>query len=113
MTRTKSLILWATFAVVAASIGSCLYISARYDRAFNKTSIGEPENAVIARFGNPDARLSTGQHFDAYSSSPCAAPCTLSLWWEAPFPIPRGLEAWVVDFDSNGHVVNKWYVFFP
>jgi hypothetical protein len=113
MTRTKRHILWATSVVVAVSIGSCSYISAKYQRAFDKTAIGEAESVVIGRFGKPDARLSSGQQFPAYSSAPCNSPCVMSLWWEAPFPIPRGIEAWAVDFDANGHVVNKWYVLFP
>jgi hypothetical protein len=113
MTRIKRHILWATSVVVAVSIGSCSYISAQYQRAFDKTAIGEAESAVIGRFGKPDARLSSGQQFPAYSSAPCNSPCVMSLWWEAPFPIPRGIEAWAVDFDANGQVVNKWYVLFP
>jgi hypothetical protein len=113
MTRTTTLTTLTVLGLIAASIGSCSYTTAKYETAFDNTVIGDTEAAVIKRFGTPDARLSAGEDFPAYSTGPCKPRCVSSLWWEAPFPTPRGLIAWDVEFDGAGHVVNKWYIFFP
>lgn len=110
---TKRSVLLIVAVLVIAIIGLHLSIRYRYQHAFNDTANGDSKLAVIQRFGNPSARESKGQGFSAYTDKSCQSPCVERLWWEAPLPVPRGIEAWNVEFDSTDHVVNKAHILFP
>lgn len=98
---------------IIVSIGHCIYKNNKYKEAFASTVIGDSESVVEERFGIPGVRKSLGQAFSAYESVGCKTPCVERLWWEAPFPIPRGFEAWAVDIDDAKHVVHKMHIVSP
>jgi hypothetical protein len=99
--------------VVLATIGSCSYRASKYESAFNDIRIGDEEKFVLQQFGNPSVRIPGGAEYSTFVAAPCKSPCVESLWWKAPFPIPPGIEAWVIDFDKYHHVVNKAHILFP
>jgi len=99
--------------VLVASIGHCIYKSNKYKEAFASIVIGDSEASAIKFFGTPDVRNPAGQPFSAYANTGCKSPCVERLWWEAPFPIPRGFEAWAVDIDDAKRVVYKTHIVSP
>jgi hypothetical protein len=76
-------------------------------------NIGDSETVVLERFGRPGITETTADNFKAYIDKPCQSPCIKRMWWEAPFPIPKGIEAWAVEFDGTQHVINKTHILFP
>jgi len=113
MTRTRKIITWTMLSASAVSIGHCTYTTSKYTQEFDKTAVGDSESVVIERFGKPDVRESAGHKFLAYVDKPCESPCMERLWWEAPFPMPKGIEAWIVELNSTNHVVAKAHILFP
>lgn len=90
--------------VSVLALGSCVYAVARNEKAFSETVGGDTRSAVVARFGSPDIEETAGKPYLVYANSGCETPCEVRLWWE--HPVLRGIEAWSVEFDSQGRVVN-------
>lgn len=90
---------------VAMSCVVWMHLVTRYEAAFADTATGQGMTKVIARFGSPDVRDSKANPFLRYATGPCAVPCTDRLWWENP--VFKGIEAWSVEFSSDGKVVGK------
>ena len=111
--RTIWLILLLLIVIMSASVIFCMHTAKKYDEAFDRISIGESEADVINIFGRPNVLQLQGVAFQAYLTEPCTSPCAERLWWEAPFPVPRGIEAWVVEFDSSNKVMKKYFIAFP
>ena len=111
--RKVWLILLALIVILISSVVFCMLTARKYDEAFDHISVGESEANVIDAFGKPDVRQFQDTAFEAYLTEPCISPCAERLWWEAPFPVPRGLEAWVIEFDSSNKVMRKYFIAFP
>ena len=78
-----------------------------YRRAFDTSSEGDSVALVTSRFGVPSHHEIQGQLWSRYASEACQSPCAQRLWWE--HPILRGMEAWSAEFDSKGHLLNKYH----
>ena len=87
------------------AVGGCAVLVARYERAFEATTDGQPFSVVTDRFGEPTVRELPTERYLRYSGTGCQSPCAVRLWWE--HPVLRGIEAWSVEFDDGGRVVHK------
>jgi hypothetical protein len=90
---------------VTVGIGAINHQTSRYATAFADSKDGETEVEVVGRFGQPSNREVNGQPFLRYAIRGCEAPCSKRLWWE--HPVLRGIEAWSVEFDSQGRSIHK------
>jgi hypothetical protein len=97
--------------IVAALLGSCSAVVSKYERAYEATSDGDPIELAIARFGEPTVREWSNTPFMRYANHPCEGTCVERLWWE--HPVLRGFEAWSVELDASGRVVEKAKWFSP
>lgn len=105
MSRTQRVSLFALAGLTIISIGICGYFVSKYERAFLATSDGEALAMVVDRFGKPTIEEDNSKPFLRYASKPCEPPCVKRLWWE--HPIKMDIEAWSVEFNSEGKVIHK------
>jgi len=91
--------------LVVISLFAVVWRTNRYERAFEVSSPGEQQNVIVGRFGEPSVREMYDRPFLRYASEACKSPCTTRLWWE--HPIFRGIEAWSVEFGSEGQMLQK------
>lgn len=93
-------------AVFVASIGACSLKSYSRNSAFDAVQVGDAEATVIARFGTqPSVRERPGALFARYASQPCGGECAERLWFENRLSLDT--EAWSVELDKNGRVIEK------
>jgi hypothetical protein len=94
-------------AVVFLYLATCIYIRTQCQHAFNSIDLGDTEDSVVARFGNPSVREDPEKLFSRYASTKCQAPCVERLWFENRMALD--LEAWSVSLGSDGKVVEKYH----
>jgi hypothetical protein len=94
-------------AVAFLYLAACMYVRTKRQDAFNSINLGDAENSVVARFGNPSVREGPENLFSRYSSTKCQAPCIERLWFENR--IVFDLEAWSVSLGSDRKVVEKYH----
>jgi hypothetical protein len=108
---------WITIAVGASIVvvllyaGTCMYVRAKRQEAFNSIKVGDAADSVVARFGNPSVRERPEKLFPRYASTKCQAPCVERLWFENRLALD--LEAWSVSLGSDGKVVEKYHWISP
>ena len=105
MRRVFKILSFLVVASIVVSVGACLFIVMGYEQAFEETIDGDTKTIVSQRFGSPSLIEPSTKPYLRYASVPCKAPCVERLWWE--HPVLRGIEAWSVEFDANGKVVDK------
>lgn len=98
--------------LIASYIAACSYISHDGRSAFKNVKIGDTEATVIRLFGYPSVRHKQGTSFSLYDSRLCEGSCVERLWFENRLAGP-GIEAWTVELDSSGRVIDKGYYLFP
>ncbi len=86
---------------------SCSGLSASKSRAFDSIKPGDSRKVVVDALGTPDVRELPGRLFARYASKPCGGACKERLWFENKLSL--GIEAWSVELDQNGRVINKAY----
>lgn len=87
--------------------GLVILISQVNCHRFDQVAVGETEDAVLARFGEPSVRETARPAFLRYAgpSQGCKPPCEVRLWYEnVPFFMD---EAWSFDLDFNRRVIDK------
>ena len=92
-------------------IGSCSVIAHRREHGFDQVKIGDTEPQVIAVLGEPADRESPSHRIASYGSPECTSPCAQRLW----FPNRLSLigEAWSVELDGEGKVVDTAHITSP
>ena len=90
-------------ALAVVLLASCALQAHSRTQALATISVGDTEQSVLARLGQPSKLESPDQPYLLYATSGCIAPCAKRLWWE--WPLFRGIEAWSVELDSSHRVV--------
>lgn len=106
MNRKRAALFTATVAVGCA-VSACAYRVSQITEGFALAAKGESRNNATQELGTPGVVETPDQPFMVYASVPCTAPCAQRLWWE--HPVLRGVEAWSMEFDSNGRMLHKAY----
>src|SRR3954465_6327587 len=101
------LILGALPAVVFAYGTAFAYIKLDRQWAYGAVKIGDAENVVIAKFGNPSVKDNAEKLFARYASSKCQSPCVERWWYENRLGLD--IEAWSVSFDGDRKVIEKYH----
>lgn len=91
--------------VIVGFFSSCAYLSHKGDSAFNATKTGESKEVVITNFDMPFVTKASGVAYPRYAAEGCKSPCAERLWF--PNRLSFDIEAWSVDIDGEGHVVDK------
>lgn len=94
---------------VAAYILVAGIASHEREHAFDQVTIGQSEAQVRVLFGHAEP-VRTGPRGDAARlTAPACASCDHRYWFENRMSLD--IEAWIVDFDRQGHVLAKvrWY----
>ena len=98
---------FALLAIAAILVASCSLQARGRTHSLAKVSAGDTEQSVLERLGNPTRVELPGQPYLLYATQGCVAPCNTRLWWE--WPLFRGIEAWSVELDPDGKVVQTAY----
>lgn len=108
----KKTMSWATIfsmmvgALIVGYIAVWIYISHTKNKAFDLVQIGDTEFAVITLFGTePTMNEKQGNLFSRYATKPCTNPCVVRLWFENRLSLSG--EAWSLELDQSGRVINK------
>jgi hypothetical protein len=93
-------------------ITSCSVISHVHDGAFVHVNEGDTEVQVIAAMGRPsDREWAGGRHVPQYGAPDCASPCVQRLWYLNRLSLVG--EAWMIELDGKGRVVQTSFVESP
>lgn len=99
-------VLFATFFIfIPLYITSCFCIFSEKNKYFDKVLIGSSEQDVIRLLGQPSIIDGNAKGFFRYASEKCIAPCKARFWYENRLTFD--IEAWSIEFDKNGRVINK------
>lgn len=97
---------WAVVLVPLFYISSCSVISNLKTRNFDQIEVGNSQQKVLELMGKPSVQeASSGAPFLRYADHACQAPCAERYWFENRMSFD--LQAWSVEFDSEGKVVRK------
>jgi hypothetical protein len=92
--------------LLTVSISACALTSYVRDEAFGKIQIGQSRAAVIEVFGvTPTFVEHAGVRFSRYADQPCHDRCAERIWFENR--LSMDMEAWSVDLDGSGLVIDK------
>lgn len=92
--------------IVALYIGRCEYVSHIRNKAFELVQVGDTESTIVFLFGTtPTMREKPEMLFSRYATHPCSSPCTERLWFENRLSLDT--EAWSVELDQRGRVIEK------
>jgi hypothetical protein len=104
--RIFPVILLVLSALLVVSVSTCALTSHARNDAFDKIEIGQTRPDVVEAFGvSPSFAESAGVGFPRYASQPCHDPCAERLWFENR--LSMDMEAWSVELDGSGHVIEK------
>lgn len=99
-------ILLALPALLVLSVSACTLTSHALNEAFDKIEIGQTLTDVVRAFGvTPSFVESAGVGFPRYASRPCHDRCAERVWFENR--LSMDMEAWSVELDGSGHVIEK------
>jgi len=88
------------------SVSSCAMISHARNEAFEKIGVGQTRADVVKAFGvSPSFVEGAGVGFPRYASQPCHGRCAERMWFENR--LSMDMEAWSVELDGQGRVVEK------
>ena len=88
-------------------VGTCAWCSKSHTDAFEAISVGDTRDAVIRRFGRPSHVERPDALFRRYATERCAEPCVERLWFENRLTLDT--EAWSVELDKRGKVMEKYH----
>jgi hypothetical protein len=92
-------------ALAVLFVASCSLQASHRTQALDKIAVGDTQESVIARLGQPSRSELPSKPYTVYASLGCVAPCAVRLWWE--WPVFRGIEAWSVDLGANHRVLHS------
>lgn len=92
---------------VVGYVAACSHISSTKSRAFDAVEVGESANAAIGKLGEPSVRELPDKLYARYASVPCKDPCAERLWFENGLSF--NIEAWSLEIDREGKVLDKAY----
>lgn len=107
MKKVIKLIIALAILAIVASLLSCSYLSHKGNAAFESINIGDSRSKVIERFGLSYVAKPAGVPYPRYGSQGCKAPCAERLWFQNTMSLD--IEAWSVDFDKQGQVMEKYH----
>ena len=90
-------------ALAVIFVASCSLQASQRTQALEKVAVGDTQESVVERLGQPSRSELPGHPYSLYASRGCVAPCAVRLWWE--WPVLRGIEAWSVDLGADHHVL--------
>jgi hypothetical protein len=103
--RRVIMVLGGTLIVAFASvIVGCERKVRFYGSGLAKVQIGDSEELVVSRLDQPSVKELEDRPFLRYATKPCFGQCKARLWWE--WPILPGVEAWSVELDAGGRVID-------
>ena len=94
----------AFFTVPLLYLATCFYINSRLSSGFVAVELGDSEEILVDKMGQPAIRTSTGVGVPRYGKG-CEAPCATRWWYENRLMLD--LTAWSVDIDASGKVIHK------
>ena len=97
---------WLMLAIIPGYFVACAGVSARRSHAFESVEIGETRQAVIDAFGAPNVVEISGRPFRRHATHPCGS-CAERLWFENRLGLD--IEAWSVELDQKGRVMDKYH----
>lgn len=104
--KVMALLLLIVSSVIAASIGSCAFVSHTRNAAFESVQLGTSESDVLTLFGSkPSVREKPGVLFARYASEPCSASCVERIWFENRLSLDT--EAWSIELDQDKRAIKK------
>ena len=104
--RVFPAVLLALPALLVLSISACTLTSHARNEAFDKIEIGQTRADVVKAFGVvPSFAEGAGVGFPRYADQPCHDRCAERLWFENR--LSMDIEAWSVELDGTGHVIEK------
>ena len=103
MRKVIQQLIFLILALAVIFVASCSIQASQRTHALEKITVGDTQESVIARLGQPSRSELRGHAYLLYTSQGCLAPCTVRLWWE--WPVLRGMEAWSVDLGADHRVV--------
>lgn len=93
-------------------IASCSMVSERTAHAFELVKMGDTEQRVIEVMGAPvDSEYAGAPLRVKYGGPACSHPCAKRLWYLNSMSLVG--EAWSVELDSTGHVVQADHLTSP
>ncbi|MGX9698114.1 hypothetical protein ACWYXK_14100 [Janthinobacterium lividum] len=104
----KKILLCLLILSPACYVAACCVFSNTRKAAFYQVQTGDTRQAVLASFGKLSYVERPGGVVGRYSRGPCTHPCAERLWFENR--LSSDLEAWSIDLDQNGRVVDKLYL---
>jgi hypothetical protein len=97
-------LLWIITLVPFLWIAALWHFHSMHARGFEALRIGDPEERVVARMGEPAHLEVRGQGFPRFADRACQAPCTRRFWYATRLNLD--IEAWSVELDESGRVVH-------
>jgi hypothetical protein len=85
-------------------IGALWHFNSNHARGFEGLRIGDPEVRVVALMGEPTHVEVRGEGFPRFADRACQAPCERRLWYATRLNLD--IEAWSVELDGSGRVVD-------
>lgn len=101
------------FFVPLAYLGDCTVRSDWIERRFNNVALGNSKQQVLNIMVDvPSVVEKSGTlYFRKYGGTSCDSPCAERLWFENS--LNYDLEAWSIELDANGKVINKHHWVLP
>ena len=89
--------------LIVLAIGGCTLRSHFLTKRLAEIRLGDTEELVLSKLGEPGLKELPGAPYSRYASTPCSNPCAERLWWDGHF---MDIEAWSVSLDSNRKVID-------
>lgn len=112
MSKVVQLVVWVVVMLPVLYISSCTVISHVHDHDFVHVKVGDTEPQVMAAMGSPsDEEKAGGRCVPQYGAPECVSPCVQRLWYLNRLSLVG--EAWMIELDGQGRVVQTAYVVSP
>jgi hypothetical protein len=100
------IVAFAMLFIVVAPSASCAYISNSRNSALDSVRLGDTRAEVIAAFDTTFVAKASDVGYPKYEGIGCKSPCVERLWFENRLSL---VDAWSVDLDKDGRVVDKYH----
>lgn len=112
MSTTSRIAAMVTMAVPVLYIGSCSAITHMREHGFAHIKKGNTESQAIAAMGLPfDREIAGIRRLPQHGAPECVSPCSQRLWY--PNRLTLTGEAWAIDLDKSGRVVDTAHITSP
>jgi hypothetical protein len=102
--RKAALVVWGALLALVLCFGGCCLRQQRIDGGFERLSLGDTRDTVIAAMGRPSQDGPCGQIAGREPN------CAHEFVYHDQFLLPDG---YIVEFDGSGHVIYKYYYSSP